>query len=48
MNPESPVKPRMPAVHPDKADMEVRQYSTTEELLRRADSLYDTNSANIL
>jgi len=48
MNPNSPVKPRIPAVHPDKADIEVRQYSTTEELLRRAGSLYDTNSNNIL
>lgn len=39
MNPDSPVNPRMPAVHPDKADMDVRQYSTTEALLRRAGSL---------
>lgn len=37
----------MPAVHPDRADIEVRQYSTTEALLRRAGSLYDTNSKNI-
>jgi len=29
----------MPAVHPDKADIDVRQYSTTDELLRRAGSL---------
>lgn len=48
MNPDSPVKPRIPAVHPDKADIEVRQYSTTEELLRRAGSLNDTNSNNVL
>lgn len=39
MNPESPVNPKIPAVHPDKADIEVRQYSTTEELLRKAGSL---------
>lgn len=44
MNPDSPVNPRIPAVQPDKADIEVRQYSTTEELLRRAGSLQDTNS----
>lgn len=48
MNPDNPVKPSIPAVHPDKADIEVRQYSTTEELLRRAGSLYDTNSKDIL
>lgn len=48
MNPDNPVKPRIPAVHPDNADIEVRQYSTTEELLRRAGSLYDTNSKDIL
>lgn len=46
-NPDSPVKPRMPAVHPDKADIDVRQYSTTDELLRRAGSLQDTNSTNM-
>jgi len=39
-----PVNPMMPALLPDKAAIEVLQYSTADALFRMADSLYATIS----